>query len=101
MNKRDVTDRAQDFVEIHDHKDTDQVRTQAARCMDCGTPFCHQSVTIRSGCPLGNLIPEWNDLVKRGDWHQAFQRLRQTNNFPEFTGRVCPAPCEAVHAAFS
>jgi len=96
MNKRDVTDRAQDFVEIHDHKDTDQVRTQAARCMDCGTPFCHQSVTIRSGCPLGNLIPEWNDLVKRGDWHQAFQRLRQTNNFPEFTGRVCPAPCEAA-----
>merc|ERR1712113_1040220 len=63
--------------------------------MDCGTPFCHQSVTIRSGCPLGNLIPEWNDLVKRGDWYGAFQRLRATNNFPEFTGRVCPAPCEA------
>jgi glutamate synthase (NADPH/NADH) len=64
--------------------------------MDCGTPFCHQSVTNRSGCPLGNLIPEWNALVKKGHWHQAFQRLRATNNFPEFTGRVCPAPCEAA-----
>jgi len=93
--KREVTDRSQDFIEIYNHKDEELVRTQAARCMDCGTPFCHQSVTIRSGCPLGNLIPEWNDLVKKGEWHQAFQRLRQTNNFPEFTGRVCPAPCEA------
>jgi len=64
--------------------------------MDCGTPFCHQSVTNRSGCPLGNLIPEWNALVKKGHWHEAFQRLRATNNFPEFTGRVCPAPCEAA-----
>jgi glutamate synthase (NADPH/NADH) len=96
IKKRDVADRAADFIEVYDHKGEDQVRTQAARCMDCGTPFCHQSVTMRSGCPLGNLIPEWNDLVKRGDWHQAFQRLRQTNNFPEFTGRVCPAPCEAA-----
>jgi glutamate synthase (NADPH/NADH) len=96
IKKRDAVGRAQDFIEIYEHKDEDQVRTQAARCMDCGTPFCHQSVTSRSGCPLGNLIPEWNDLVKRGDWYQAFQRLRQTNNFPEFTGRVCPAPCEAA-----
>merc|ERR1719174_2725393 len=96
ISKRDPAARAKDFVEIHIHKEEQQVKTQAARCMDCGTPFCHQSVTIRSGCPLGNLIPEWNDLVKRGEWHQAFQRLRQTNNFPEFTGRVCPAPCEAA-----
>jgi glutamate synthase (NADPH/NADH) len=94
--KRDATERANDFLEVYDHKNEDQVKTQAARCMDCGTPFCHQSVTIRSGCPLGNLIPEWNDLVKRGEWYQAFMRLRETNNFPEFTGRVCPAPCEAA-----
>eukprot|EP00928_Gymnodinium_smaydae_P094426 TRINITY_DN792_c0_g1_i6.p1 TRINITY_DN792_c0_g1~~TRINITY_DN792_c0_g1_i6.p1 ORF type:complete len:2136 (-),score=409.08 TRINITY_DN792_c0_g1_i6:291-6698(-) len=96
INKRGVNDRAIDFVEIHAHNDEKQIRTQAARCMDCGTPFCHQSVTDKSGCPLGNLIPEWNDLVKRGDWYGAFQRLRETNNFPEFTGRVCPAPCEAA-----
>jgi len=95
ISKRAVADRATDFIEVYEHKGEDKVQTQAARCMDCGTPFCHQSTTIRSGCPLGNLIPEWNDLVKRGEWHQAFQRLRQTNNFPEFTGRVCPAPCEA------
>jgi glutamate synthase (NADPH/NADH) small chain len=65
IKKRDAVGRALDFIEIYEHKDEDQVRTQAARCMDCGTPFCHQSVTSRSGCPLGNLIPEWNDLVKR------------------------------------
>ena len=70
------------------------VQTQASRCMDCGTPFCHQSVTDKSGCPLGNLIPEWNDLVRKGAWFDAFKRLMSTNNFPEFTGRVCPAPCE-------
>jgi glutamate synthase (NADPH/NADH) len=92
---RSVEARAADFAEIYEHKDEAQVRTQAARCMDCGTPFCHQSVTNRSGCPLGNLIPEWNHLVKTGDFRQAFERLRETNNFPEFTGRVCPAPCEA------
>ncbi|CAE8728037.1 unnamed protein product [Polarella glacialis] len=95
ISKRDAGERSHDFIEVYDHKEEKQVRTQASRCMDCGTPFCHQSVTTRSGCPLGNLIPEWNALVKAGDWHQAFQRLRQTNNFPEFTGRVCPAPCEA------
>jgi glutamate synthase (NADPH/NADH) len=93
--KRKVDTRALDFEEIYDHKDDGKVRTQAARCMDCGTPFCHQSVTERSGCPLGNLIPEWNALVRDGKWHEAFLRLKQTNNFPEFTGRVCPAPCEA------
>eukprot|EP00972_Heterocapsa_arctica_P003527 525047-Heterocapsa_arctica.AAC.1 len=62
--------------------------------MDCGTPFCHQATTDKSGCPLGNLIPEWNDLVRKGQWHEAWKRLMKTNNFPEFTGRVCPAPCE-------
>mmetsp|Transcript_39606 Transcript_39606/g.71273 ORF Transcript_39606/g.71273 Transcript_39606/m.71273 type:complete len:2140 (-) Transcript_39606:94-6513(-) len=95
ITKRDVKDRSADWEEIYEHTDMQKVRTQAARCMDCGTPFCHQSVTTASGCPLGNLIPEWNELVKRGDWKGAFQSLRQTNNFPEFTGRVCPAPCEA------
>ena len=64
------------------------IKTQASRCMDCGIPFCHQ------GCPLGNLIPEWNDLVWRDDWDAAIERLHATNNFPEFTGRLCPAPCE-------
>ena len=64
------------------------LRRQAGRCMDCGIPFCH------SGCPLGNLIPEWNDLTWRGDWPEAIERLHATNNFPEFTGRLCPAPCE-------
>jgi len=95
INKRNVKERAADFIEVYEHKDEKKVRVQASRCMDCGTPFCHQSVTTRSGCPLGNLIPEWNALVKKGDWRAAFERLRQTNNFPEFTGRVCPAPCEA------
>jgi len=69
------------------------LHTQAARCMECGTPFCHQS---HSGCPLGNRIPEWNDLVHKGRWRDAFDRLMETNNFPEFTGRVCPAPCEGA-----
>jgi glutamate synthase (NADPH/NADH) small chain len=64
------------------------ITPQAGRCMDCGIPFCHQ------GCPLGNIIPEWNDLVWRGDWDGAMDRLHATNNFPEFTGRLCPAPCE-------
>src|SRR5919112_5643719 len=66
------------------------IGTQAGRCMDCGIPFCHQ------GCPLGNLIPEWNDLVWRDDWEEASERLHATNNFPEFTGRLCPAPCESA-----
>ena len=64
------------------------LRTQGARCMDCGIPFCHK------GCPLGNIIPDWNDLVYRGRWREAIERLHSTNNFPEFTGRICPAPCE-------
>ena len=66
------------------------ISEQAGRCMDCGIPFCH------TGCPLGNLIPEWNDLVWRNDWDEALERLHATNNFPEFTGRLCPAPCETA-----
>ena len=66
----------------------DKLRAQGARCMDCGIPFCHK------GCPLGNIIPDWNDLIYRGRWQEAIDRLHSTNNFPEFTGRVCPAPCE-------
>ena len=66
------------------------ITEQAGRCMDCGIPFCHQ------GCPLGNIIPEWNDLVWRDDWEGAIERLHATNNFPEFTGRLCPAPCETA-----
>ena len=74
-----------------------QLREQGARCMDCGVPFCHTGKLIEglaTGCPLHNLIPEWNDLVYRGRWREALDRLHMTNNFPEFTGRVCPAPCE-------
>eukprot|EP00438_Fugacium_kawagutii_P000406 Skav229868 [mRNA] locus=scaffold247:62822:91019:+ [translate_table: standard] len=99
-----VSERVADFQEILAKKDEAKqgaaievaVQTQASRCMDCGTPFCHQSVTDKSGCPLGNLIPEWNDLVRKGAWYDAFKRLMSTNNFPEFTGRVCPAPCEGA-----
>lgn len=75
----------------------DQLQTQGARCMDCGTPFCHMGIEIRgtaAGCPINNVIPEWNDLVYKGQWKEALDRLHLTNNFPEFTGRVCPAPCE-------
>eukprot|EP00931_Biecheleriopsis_adriatica_P035288 TRINITY_DN2030_c0_g1_i3.p1 TRINITY_DN2030_c0_g1~~TRINITY_DN2030_c0_g1_i3.p1 ORF type:complete len:2151 (-),score=484.82 TRINITY_DN2030_c0_g1_i3:46-6498(-) len=96
LPKRGVAERVGDFQEILAKKDEAEVQTQASRCMDCGTPFCHQSVTDKSGCPLGNLIPEWNDLVRKGAWHDAFKRLMNTNNFPEFTGRVCPAPCEGA-----
>lgn len=75
----------------------DRLQTQGARCMDCGTPFCHMGIEIRgtaAGCPINNVIPEWNDLVYKGQWKEALERLHMTNNFPEFTGRVCPAPCE-------
>jgi glutamate synthase (NADH) len=72
-------------------EDADQLATQSARCMNCGTPFCHQTAT---GCPLGNKVPEFNALVAAGQWRDALDRLLETNNFPEFTGRVCPAPCE-------
>ena len=76
---------------------TSSLPRQGARCMDCGTPFCHTGIIVAgmaSGCPINNLIPEWNDLVYRGRWKEALERLHKTNNFPEFTGRVCPAPCE-------
>src|ERR1035437_5800873 len=101
--KREVpTDRApleriKDWNEFHLHMPDEDLRTQGARCMDCGVPFCHSGVLISgmaSGCPINNLIPEWNDLVYRNLWRQALDRLHKTNNFPEFTGRVCPAPCE-------
>ncbi len=86
--RRPVDERLGDYREVHLPWAAEAVREQAARCMDCGIPFCH------SGCPLGNLIPEWNDLVWRDDWETAIERLHATNNFPEFTGRLCPAPCE-------
>jgi glutamate synthase (NADPH/NADH) small chain len=87
--RRPVALRLMDWKEVYEQGDTATVRKQAGRCMDCGIPFCHQ------GCPLGNLIPEWNDLMWRGEGHQAIERLHATNNFPEFTGRLCPAPCES------
>jgi glutamate synthase (NADPH/NADH) small chain len=94
---REPLERINDWNEFHLHMQDDDLRTQGARCMDCGVPFCHSGVLISgmaSGCPINNLIPEWNDLVYRNLWHQALERLLKTNNFPEFTGRVCPAPCE-------
>ncbi len=89
-DERPINERVQDWREIVEHAAPEQVREQASRCMDCGIPFCHQ------GCPLGNLIPEWNDLVHKGKLGEAARRLAATNNFPEVTGRVCPAPCEAA-----
>lgn len=95
---RPPLERIKDWDEFHTHFPTEeQQRLQGARCMDCGIPFCHSGLLINgmaSGCPINNLIPEWNDLVYRGLWKEAIQRLLKTNNFPEFTGRVCPAPCE-------
>ena len=94
---RDPQERLKDWNEFHLHMSDDELRTQGARCMDCGIPFCHTGKLISgmaSGCPINNLIPEWNDLVYRNLWRQALDRLHKTNNFPEFTGRVCPAPCE-------
>src|SRR5215470_13698454 len=94
---RTPVERVRDWNEFHHHMDDKRLRNQAARCMDCGVPFCHTGTLISgmaSGCPVNNLIPEWNDLVYRGLWRDALERLHKTNNFPEFTGRVCPAPCE-------
>lgn len=90
-------ERVRDWKEFHHHMEDKRLRHQAARCMDCGVPFCHTGKLISgmaSGCPVNNVIPEWNDLVYRGLWREALERLHLTNNFPEFTGRVCPAPCE-------
>jgi glutamate synthase (NADPH/NADH) small chain len=91
--------RLKHWEEFHLPFDEDKLRLQGARCMDCGTPFCHTGFLLAgmaSGCPINNLIPEWNDLVYRGLWQEALLRLHKTNNFPEFTGRVCPAPCEGA-----
>jgi glutamate synthase (NADPH/NADH) small chain len=90
-------ERVHNWHEFHGHADATLLQKQGARCMDCGVPFCHTGALLggmASGCPVNNLIPEWNDLVYRGLWREALDRLHKTNNFPEFTGRVCPAPCE-------
>ena len=88
--RRPVIERVNDWFEIYRPMPEDSVKTQAARCMDCGIPFCH------TGCPVNNLIPDWNDLVYQDRWRDAIRQLHATNNFPEFTGRICPAPCEAA-----
>jgi glutamate synthase (NADPH/NADH) small chain len=96
---RSASERVKDWDEFHLELDPPARVEQAARCMDCGIPFCHTGKLISgmaSGCPVNNLIPEWNDLVYRGRWREALERLHRTNNFPDFTGRVCPAPCEAA-----
>ena len=95
---RSPSERVLDWREFHEHAPGVVLREQGARCMDCGVPFCHSGPIIKgaaSGCPVNNLIPEWNDLIYRDRWREALDRLHQTNNFPEFTGRVCPAPCES------
>jgi len=88
--RRDVKERIHDYFEVYQPYPDEKVRTQAARCMDCGIPFCH------TGCPVNNIIPDWNDLVYHDEWQDAIRVLHSTNNFPEFTGRICPAPCEAA-----
>ncbi len=88
--RRRIPVRVQDWKEVYEPFAIDELTRQAGRCMDCGIPFCN------NGCPLGNLIPDWNDLVYRGNWRDAVERLHATNNFPEFTGRLCPAPCESA-----
>ncbi|MEX0675535.1 MAG: glutamate synthase subunit beta [Pirellulales bacterium] len=90
VSKEPVADRVKHYNEFLQVLPVEELRTQGARCMDCGIPFCH------TGCPLGNIIPDWNDLVYRNRWREAIDRLHATNNFPEFTGRICPAPCEAA-----
>src|SRR3712207_111628 len=90
MPERDPRERVADHKEIFGVLEAQELSDQGARCMDCGVPFCHD------GCPLGNLIPDWNDLVYRGRWREAIDQLHHTNNFPEFTGKLCPAPCEAA-----
>jgi glutamate synthase (NADPH/NADH) small chain len=95
--ERDPLLRILDWNEFHELMPDEELREQGARCMDCGVPFCHTGelmANMASGCPINNLIPEWNDLVYRNQWRNALDRLHKTNNFPEFTGRVCPAPCE-------
>src|SRR3974390_590150 len=88
--RRPPAERIKDWFEVYLPFPEEKLRMQGARCMDCGVPFCH------TGCPLNNIIPDWNDLVYRGRWQEAIRQLHATNNFPEFTGRICPAPCEAA-----
>ena len=88
FKKEEAEKRIQHWNEFLEPLLEEELRTQGARCMDCGIPFC------QSGCPISNIIPDWNDLVYKGNWKEAFKRLNRTNNFPEFTGRICPAPCE-------
>jgi glutamate synthase (NADPH/NADH) small chain len=85
---RPIHERIADFGEVEQTLNEEDRRLQASRCMECGVPFCHW------GCPLGNIMPEWQDDLYRGDWDKAIENLQMTNNFPEFTGRICPAPCE-------
>ena len=95
----DACERIKNFNEFHEFLPKEKQQQQAARCMACGVPFCQSGMEIMgavSGCPLHNLIPEWNDLIYKGNWKQAYDRLKKTNNFPEFTSRVCPALCEAA-----
>jgi glutamate synthase (NADPH) small chain len=91
QHARPIDERLRDWKEVYHLDPVEEIRDQGARCMDCGIPFCHQ------GCPLGNLIPDWNDLASRDQWHAAIDRLHATNNFPELTGRLCPAPCEGSY----
>ncbi len=88
VSYRPVSERVSDYLHVQESSPEESVQVQASRCMDCGIPFCN------NGCPLGNIIPDFNDLVYRGRWQDALERLHSTNNFPEFTGMVCPAPCE-------
>ena len=90
FDKRDPRARVHDYKQYFGLQPVEELRRQGARCMDCGIPFCHE------GCPLGNLIPDWNDLVYRDKWRDAIEQLHATNNFPEFTGLICPAPCESA-----
>ena len=89
-SKRPVAERVNDYKEFVEKYSDEKLNQQSARCMDCGIPFCH------NGCPLGNVIPEFNDAVYRQSWKEAYDILSSTNNFPEFTGRICPAPCETA-----
>src|ERR1700757_624181 len=88
--RRPVAERVHDYFEVYQPFAEEKVRVQGARCMDCGIPFCH------TGCPVNNIIPDWNDFVYQDEWKDAIRVLHSTNNFPEFTGRICPAPCEAA-----
>ncbi len=96
---RDIKERLNDYDEFHTRLTLEEQQIQGARCMDCGVPFCQSGVIISgmvTGCPLHNLIPEWNDLVYRGKWKLAYERLHKTSPFPEFTSRVCPSPCQSA-----